>query len=55
MKKLNITELEIGTIPSSHQGVTITSPRAFIRIETSDDLLLEQLITALSNVEALEV
>lgn len=55
MKKLNITELEIGTIISSHQGVMGTSPRAFVRIETSDDELLKQLISALSQVEDLEV
>lgn len=55
MKKFNRIELEIGSEDYMYQGVAGIRPTAFVRIETSDDILLEQLISAISQVEDLEV
>jgi hypothetical protein len=55
MKKHNRIELEIGSEIYTYQGSTHYRPAAFVSIETTNDQLLEQIISALTHVEALEV
>ena len=55
MKKLNKVELELESNWVEDNGVSTYVPGAFIKIETENDELLEQIISALTHVEALEV
>lgn len=55
MKKHNRIELEIGSEVYVYQGLTHIRPAAFVSIETSNDALLEQLVSALSQIEDLEI
>lgn len=52
MNKLYKVELEVGTKYHQHQGITKTSPEAFISIETDDETLRDALIFAIARVES---
>ena len=51
MKALHKTELEVGTVTRTHQGIQSTTPRAFVTIETDDENLRDALIEAVKFVE----
>lgn len=55
MRKRFNTEVELGTQTTVYQGITSTTPKAFVRIETDDEDFHLLILTSLALVENMEL